>query len=199
MAVVDAETAVRAGTYPEFQDEAATLYARIRYAVGLYDEPVDFGASALDIGSRDGRYQSLIRALGPRSVTAVEPDRPTVRRGVREGILQEHEVFDRTLQEWVAGNTPVDSVFAFNVLPRLVRSPDFLSAVRRSVAVGGLALVSFMELGTNDRFLHAMDVPQSGFRPLFIPRGRYIASGIAPPSTEQPRRNNFLSIWRREG
>lgn len=186
------------GTYPGFAEEAVGLHERIRLTLPLYDEPVTFGDHALDVGSRDGRHHSMIKAFGPSSVTAIEPDLPDISRGVRFGIVHKNEIFHGTLEGWVQQHPPADSAFLLNMLPRLASNFEFLSALGRAVRVGGVAIISCIEERTNRNLVTTLKAnPKVGLRPVVIPGARYHQDGLGSP-LEPGKRNRFLSIWRRE-
>jgi SAM-dependent methyltransferase len=119
---------------------------------GLAEE-IDFGETALDIGSRDGRYAPVIRELGPRALVAIDPSEDELQQGVDNGLLAPQEAFKGTLQEYVARQTtPADSLFIFTVSPYAIRKPSFSEALLRAVKPGGIVVASYLERSTAIRF-----------------------------------------------
>lgn len=141
-------------TYPEFIRLAEDLHSRIKERVDFSVEPIDFGSTALDVGSRDCRYVSVIRKLGPKSITVIDPSIKELQKGIDAGFVNKEEVFSGTLEEYVKQTTSqVDSVFIFNVNPNLSNSPEFGNAISRIVKPGGIVVVAFAEKGTASKLV----------------------------------------------
>ena len=193
------EAGIRCGTYEGFGDEAVALYARLERGLAVFDEPIDLGDHALDVGGKYGQHYSMIKATGPREVTVIEPDRPNGRRGVDNGFVPERALFAGTIERYVAeGGKQGDSLFLLNMLPRLARNAEFLGALSSSVALGGLLIVSCHEPETDQAFHDSMIANQGlGMRPLRYDSTKAAAAGIQLPDGTRGR-NKYLTVWRRE-
>lgn len=148
-----AETSIIDSTYPEFGRLASDLYLRIKEKVETATEPVDFGNTALDIGSRDGRYVPVIRQLGLKVITAIDPSVQELQKGIDHGLIREEEVFRGTLQAYAEQATSqVDSAFVLNLNPDLPGNPQFIDALLQVVKPGGVVVTSFAERETAFKF-----------------------------------------------
>ncbi len=141
---VDPEAFIRAGTYPEFAEAAINFFDRLYKNRDAFDEPIDFGRTALDVGSQYGQYLSAIRALGLERVIAVEVPGRGAQSSVREGWIDRNDVFMGTLEDRAKqDHEPVDTAFVLNMYPRVLRDRGFLGALVTSVRPGGLVVTSF--------------------------------------------------------
>lgn len=148
------EASIIDSTYPEFGRLATDLYSRIKEKVETAAEPVDFGNTALDIGARDGRYTSVIRQLGPKAITAIDPNVQELQKGIDRSFIRDKEVFRGTLEEYTKQATSqADSTFVFNVSPSLADNPQFIDALLQVVKPGGIVVVSFAEKETAIRLV----------------------------------------------
>ncbi|HSH56141.1 MAG TPA: methyltransferase domain-containing protein [Candidatus Limnocylindrales bacterium] len=148
----ETEQAIKDATFPFIGWTAADLYRKVVDETSKMQEPgIDFGETALDIGSRDGRYVPVMRSLGLQSIMAIDPSAEEMQTGIDHGILDEDEAFVGTLQEYhkQVQPEPVDTVFVLNVNPLLPRDPEFIDAVMDSVKPGGVVVASFVERSTH--------------------------------------------------
>jgi len=193
-----AQAAIVAGTYEGFAPEAVGLYQDVMSMARRCVEPVDFGYRAFDVGSRDERHRPVVVALGPSEVIGIEPNKRETARAVAFGVAEAGDVFSGSLQEWADTTpAPADSAFLFNVLRRLIEDRDFMRALRNSVAVGGIAVVSFMRSDADQDFIDSLPERFAGFRRIEVAPSEDVQSGRAIPRQRQIR-NTSLSIWRRE-
>lgn len=191
-----AEAGFDDSTYPESTRLATDLYEKIKEKLAASGEPVDFGKTALDIGSKDGRYASVIRQLGPTTITAIDPSVKELQKGIDHGFLNKNEVFKGTLEKYVKQATSqVDSAFVFNVNPDLARNEEFIDALLLVVKPGGIVVVSFVERETAVRFIYRT------FRNKKIDSIREKSGlktkDILEVTNHRARVNGFLAIGRR--
>lgn len=194
-----ANQAIIAGTYPEAVDSALNLYSRLATGITLYDEGVSLGRTALDVGSRDGVYLSVIRALGPQEVTVVEPEAYDVRQALNAGVMDTDRdgIYIGTIQEWVnAGYDPVDSVFALNIFRRFARDANFIGALAAALRSGGFLVVSFEDERLGDQFARTVQShPEFGLRGLQPSLEKWAAAG---GSQRFGAYRPLIALWRRE-
>lgn len=141
-------------TYPFIRNAAIQLHVDLQEEISQVDEPIDFGNSALDVGSRDGRYMQILREMGPTEITAIDPS-TELQKGVNAGYIEPNEAFFGSLKKYRKknGRHKVDAVFAFNVEPTLPSSPSFITSLMDSVKPGGLVVCTFAEYRTCASFL----------------------------------------------
>ncbi|HSW66587.1 MAG TPA: hypothetical protein VLI54_05620 [Bacillota bacterium] len=147
------EDYIRAATYPDFVEAAVNFFNRIDQNLAAFDEPIDFGVTALDIGSRYGQYVPALYALGLEDITVVEPEATNVRAAIRNGMLDaDHpQAFIGTLEERARFDyPPVDTAFVLNMYPRVLRDIQFVGALAASVRPGGLVVASFARQSDGD-------------------------------------------------
>ncbi len=147
------EERIAMATYGDLERCAIDLYRKLAGAVEDSAEQLDFGETAIDIGSRDGRYIPVIKEFGFSAITAVDPSAEAIAKGRVNGLFKNVNVVQGTLEDLVAtSNQDLDSAFLFNLAPDLPRKPEFISALLESVKPGGLVISSFVELETARTF-----------------------------------------------
>ncbi len=143
--------AIKDATYPILGWAATELYRKIVDNTSRMREPgVAFGETALDIGSRDGRYVPVMRTLGLKTITAIDPSAEDMQTGIDHGLIKDDDAFIGTLQDYRnrVRPEPVDTAFVLNASPLLPRDPEFIDAVMDSVKPGGVVVASFVEPST---------------------------------------------------
>lgn len=145
------EARISGSTYPKLGWAAIDLYAKIQAAISKFADPdVDFGTTALDIGSRDARYIPVIKELGPTQVTAIDPS-DELQLGIDCGLITPEQAFHDTVEAYLEqykGNQ-ADSIFILNINPGLPRNPGFVDATMELVKPGGLVVSSCVERETS--------------------------------------------------
>ncbi len=140
-------------TYPTRYLQAKKLVRRISYALEETAQRVDFGNFALDIGCNDGRYTQVIRELGPSFVTAIEPKKNELEKGIAFGCFDRDDTFAGTLQEYNAKKRfKVDSAFIFNIPDYLATDETYIDSLLDTVKPGGTVLCTAVELDTLNYF-----------------------------------------------
>ncbi len=147
----EVETRITSNTYPALGWAALDLYARIQAIIDTSaDSDMDFGTTALDIGSRDARYIPVIREFGPTRITAIDPS-SELQKGIDFGLITPEQAYFDTVEAYLAlheGNQ-ADSIFVLNINPDLPRNSGFVAATMALVKPGGLVVSSCVERETN--------------------------------------------------
>ena len=119
-----------------------------------------FNGTALDIGSRDGRYTGVLRELGFDSVISIEPDPNEAKKDANE-----EDVFVGTMQDYLDSTIldPSNLVTAviLNIGPGLPHDEGFIASLvaflRNSSPDKRRAVVTFAEASTYKAFAEAMN------------------------------------------
>lgn len=173
---------IRNGTFEGYGDAAVELYEQLLCQIP--DGRVS--GEVLDVGGRDGRHTSTLRALGASSIITVDPSEVGLQRGLRWGFIDQDTMFRGTLQQRAEqGANPSNLAFVGNILPRLAGDVSFLGALIASVRPEGLVVATSRQ-AEEHRELHEALSAAARLRRLthFEPTQKASASG-----------HRFLSVW----